>query len=171
MKQLFFITVIVQLFASGYYFKNEDEFKYKLPEHVSDSLQIMEVISGESKAFWDKDYEAFASYWVHSPYVRTMGWWKDGGVTVVKGWEERSARTKAHMEASPEPNPTANNVRRKNINLRIYKDVAWLTFDQYGEDTGDSLMDMAGLSRETRILEKHEGKWKIAYVGWLLEDK
>jgi len=22
------------------------------------------------------------------------------------------------------------------------------------------------LSRETRILEKHDGKWKIAYVGW-----
>jgi len=25
------------------------------------------------------------------------------------------------------------------------------------------------LSRETRILEKHDGKWKIAYVGWPLE--
>ena len=73
------------------------------------------------------------------------------------------------MEASPEPNSTANNVIRKNMNLRIFKDVAWLTFDQYGEDTGDETMDMPGLSRETRILEKENGEWKIAYVGWLLD--
>jgi hypothetical protein len=32
------------------------------------------------------------------------------------------------------------------------------------------LMDMAGLSRETRIFEKHDGEWKIVYVGWLLEE-
>ena len=65
------------------------------------------------------------------------------------------------MESSPEANPTATQVKRENINLRIYKDVAWMTFDQYGEDTGDTLMDMPGLSRETRIFEKVDGEWKI----------
>lgn len=74
------------------------------------------------------------------------------------------------MAASPEHSKTATNVVRKNINLRIYEDVAWLTFDQYGAETGDSLMDMPGLSRETRILEKQNGQWKIVYVGWLLEN-
>lgn len=137
--------------------------------YEEEKAAILKVIDGESEAFWNKDYEKFASYWVHEPYIRTMGWWQAGGVTVVSGWEERSARTKAHMEESPEANATANNVRRENINLRIYQDVAWLTFDQYGEDTGDSLMDMPGLSRETRILEKHNGEWRIVYVGWLLE--
>jgi hypothetical protein len=29
-------------------------------------------------------------------------------------------------------------------------------------------MDMPGLSHETRILEKHNGLWKLVYVGWLL---
>ena len=28
--------------------------------------------------------------------------------------------------------------------------------------------DMAGLSYETRIFEKHDGKWKVAYPGYLL---
>ncbi|HMQ49969.1 MAG TPA: nuclear transport factor 2 family protein [Saprospiraceae bacterium] len=138
-------------------------------DYEGEKEAIMKVIDGESEAFWNKDFEKFASYWAHEPYIRTLGWWQAGGVTVVSGWEERSARTKAHMEESPEPNPTANKVRRENINLRIFQDVAWLTFDQYGEDTGDSLMDMPGLSRETRILEKHNGEWKIVYVGWLLE--
>lgn len=130
---------------------------------------ILQVLEGESTAFWNKDMEAFSKFWVHEDYVRTMGWWKQGGVTVVEGWKEREERTRKHMENSPDPNSTATTVKRKNINLRIYKDVAWLTFDQYGEDTGDSTMDMPGLSRETRIFEKHDGQWKIAYVGWLLE--
>lgn len=138
-------------------------------DYEEEKAAIMELIAEESAAFWNKDFEKFAACWVHGPHIRTMGWWEAGGVTVVEGWEERASRTKRHMAASPEPNPTATNVIRKNMNIRIFKDAAWLTFDQYGEDTGDENMDMPGLSRETRILEKQNGEWKIAYVGWLLE--
>ena len=73
------------------------------------------------------------------------------------------------MRANPEPNATAYHVRRENVNLRVSAEMAWLTFDQYGEDTADPDMDMPGLSRETRILEKQEGEWKIVYAGWLLQ--
>jgi hypothetical protein len=132
---------------------------------------ILELIQRESEGFWEKDFEKYASCWVQEEYARTLGYWKDGGIVVVNGWKERAARTKEHMEKSPEANPTATKVRRENLNLRIFKDVAWVTFDQYGEDTGDPLMDMPGLSRETRILEKQNGQWKIAYVGWMLEGK
>lgn len=131
--------------------------------------QILQVIETESKAFWDKDYNKWADCWAHEPYIRTMGWWKDGGVTVVKGWEERGPRTKGYMDKFPEPNP--QNVRRENINIRILQDAAWVTFDQYGKDNGEPVMDMPGLSRETRFMEKHNGQWKIVYVGWLLEGK
>ena len=102
--------------------------------------------------------------------MRTMSWRKQAGITVEERWKERGSRTKSHMETTPEPNATTMQVRRENVNLRIYPEVAWMTFDQYGADTGDTLMDMAGLSRETRIFEKHKGEWKIAYVGWLLEE-
>ena len=73
------------------------------------------------------------------------------------------------MADNPQPNPTASHLRRKNINLQVRGNVAWATFDQYGEQTGDTLMDMPGLSRETRVLEKQNGKWRIAYSGWLLQ--
>ncbi|MDW3646742.1 MAG: hypothetical protein R8P61_06760 [Bacteroidia bacterium] len=138
-------------------------------DYENEKAAILKVINEESAGFWDKDFDRYADCWVKGSHVRTMGWWEDGGVTVVEGWEERAQRTKAHMVASPEPNPTATDVIRKNMNIRIFNEVAWLTFDQYGEDTGDESMDMPGLSRETRILEKVDGKWKIAYVGWLLE--
>lgn len=80
-----------------------------------------------------------------------------------------SENMRSVMAENPTPNPTAAKVRRENVNVRVTENMAWVTFDQYGADTGEPDMDMPGLSRETRILEKHDGAWKIVYVGWLLE--
>ena len=146
--------------------KSADDFNFEKEKQA-----ILDVIQKESTAFWNKDFESYASCWVHADYTRSEGWWKQGGISVVEGWKTNAENTKKMMKESPDPNPTASRVRRKNINIRIYNDVAWLTFDQYGEDTGDPSMDMPGRSRETRILEKHDGQWKIVYVCWLLEDR
>ncbi|MEZ4669609.1 MAG: nuclear transport factor 2 family protein [Anaerolineae bacterium] len=130
---------------------------------------VMGVIEAETNAFWNKDFEAWANCWLHSPHVRMMGWWARGGISVIEGWEANSAKIKALMEANPTPNPASANVRRENVNIRVSDQMAWVTFDQYGADTGEPDMDMPGLSRETRILERHDGNWKIVYVCWLLE--
>jgi len=169
MKTISFL--IIPLFIIGLFTAAHIDKQTLSPavDYAREWVQILQLIETESKAFWDKDYDKWAACWAHEPYNRTMGWWKDGGVTVVKGWEERGPRTKQHMEQFPEPNP--QNVRRENINIRIFQDAAWVTFDQYGKDTGEPAMDMPGLSRETRFLEKHNGQWKIVYVGWLLEGK
>jgi hypothetical protein len=98
-----------------------------------------------------------------------FGWWARGGVTVVEGWEAHSTTIKRLMEANPTPNPQSANVRRENVNIRVSDKMAWVTFDQYGSDTGEAAMDMPGLSRETRILEHHDKEWKIVYASWLLE--
>ena len=49
--------------------------------------------------------------------------------------------------------------------MRIHPGVAWVTFDQdsYEQGTGRPL----GRSLETRILEKHDGQWRIADLGYL----
>jgi hypothetical protein len=130
---------------------------------------ILNVIAGESAAFWNKDYEAWAQYWVHAPYIRSMGWYPTGGVSYVAGWEALSAHTRAHFAENPLANPNASRVRRENFNIRIYGDSAWVTFDQYGLDTGQPTFDMPGRSRETRFLEKQDGQWRFVYVGYLLE--
>ena len=134
-----------------------------------DSAEIMATIVGETAAFYNKDFNAWASEWVHAPYVRVVGWWPKGGVTVREGWDVVSGEVRQLMKESPNPNPTATQVRRENINMQIRGNVAWLTWDEYGLNTGDSNMDMPGLTRSTRVLEKRDGKWRIAYVGWLLQ--
>ena len=90
----------------------------------------MDVIAREGVAFWNKDFSAWASHWVHSDYVRFMGWWPAGGVTVVEGFEKLSALMRETMEADPEANPTAQTVRRERLNLQVRGDTAWVTFDQ-----------------------------------------
>src|SRR6266542_4639200 len=54
--------------------------------------------------------------------------------------------------------------KRYNENFRIYPDIAWYTFEEksYNSETDAFL----GRSFETRILEKHDGKWKVAYLGF-----
>lgn len=171
MKTILNVLVVLLVLGTSCQNPSSDTAQSDAVDFEKERAAIMAVLEGESTAFWDKDYDKWASYWAQEPYIRTMGWWQDGGVTVVEGWEQRAARSKGNFEKSPDPNETATKVRRENVNMRIFKDVAWLTFDQYGEDTGDTLMDMPGLSRETRIMEKHNGDWKIVYVGWLLQGK
>ena len=130
---------------------------------------VMHIIEEETNAFWLKDYERWANCWVHAPYIRMTGWWARGGISVTEGWEALSANLKRVMEANPIPNPTSAQVRRENINIRVSENMAWVTFDQYGADTGEPDMDMPGLSHETRVLEKHDGQWKLVYVNWLLQ--
>ncbi|MDZ4767301.1 MAG: hypothetical protein SGI73_22405 [Chloroflexota bacterium] len=134
----------------------------------SDEQAVMQVIEAETLAFWLKDYAAWARCWLQVPEIRMMGWWARGGITVTVGWDTLSQNVRRLMDANPTPNPTAARVRREQVNIRTSDAMAWVTFDQYGADTDEPDMDMAGLSHETRILEKHAGAWKIVYVGWLL---
>jgi hypothetical protein len=130
---------------------------------------VIDVIAAETAAFWHKDYDAWAACWLHSPSIRRMGWWARGGIRATDGWDALSASVREAMNANPTPNPAAARVRRENVNIRVTADMAWVTFAQYGSDTGEPDMDMPGLSHETRILERHDGAWKIVYVCWLLE--
>jgi len=138
---------------------------------VDDKTAIMDVIERQAAAFWAKDFGRWSDTWVHGDYVRRVGWSPTGGVVSVEGWDAIGGAMKKAMADNPTPNPTPAKLVRDHVNIRTYKDVAWVTFDQHGVDTGEARFDMPGLSHETRILERHDGKWKLVYVGYVLADK
>jgi DNA-binding CsgD family transcriptional regulator len=139
-----------------------------MPTGKDDDRQaILKLMAKESTAFWNKDYQAWADCWVQAPYVCRAGWWSLGGVTIRRGWDDLSDRTRQAIAENPKPNPTATEVRRENVVLRVGKDMAWVTYDQYAPDTGELVFDMPGLSRETKIFEKQQGEWKLVYVSYL----
>ena len=138
------------------------------PRLEREKAAILAVIDRQATSFWAKDFDRWADTWVHAPHVRRLGWSTPGGVVSVEGWDAIGARMKQSMIDDPAPNPTPAKLVREHLNFRIQGDIAWLTFEQHAVATGDTRFDMAGLSYETRILEKHDGKWKVAYLGYLL---
>lgn len=133
----------------------------------TDRAAIIHLIESETAAFWNKDFDAWAQFWVHDDYVRRWGWWAArGGITVRDGWDDHAARMRRLMMANPARNESTAAVRRKKLVVRVGGDVAWATFDQHAPSTGDG-MDVPGLTHEMRILEKHDGEWKIACLFFL----
>lgn len=59
---------------------------------------------------------------------------------------------KTFIEEHPEPEPVPTLV--DDIDVRLYENGAWVSYEQQ-----DSLR---GLKRETRLMEKVNGQWRIA---------
>ena len=59
----------------------------------------------------------------------------------------------------------------ENLMLRVHGEVAWALFDQRypGVVTPFNIISR-GLTHEMRVFEKHDGRWKIAFLGYLDED-
>ena len=139
----------------------EGELTSVVTSAKAEEAAILAVIEMETAAFFNKDYDAWAGCWVHAPHVRRFNWHARGGRLIHLGWEQEAASMKASMERYPAPNRSGQSIRRENVSIRVGEDMAWMTFEQVAPRTGDPF-DVPGRQHEGRILEKHDGAWKIA---------
>ncbi|NUO01054.1 MAG: hypothetical protein HUU01_10615 [Saprospiraceae bacterium] len=126
---------------------------------------IQAVIAKETESYYQQDFEAWKSTYLDSPQFRMNGYWEGfpEKITFHNGFESLKATKKAQFEA--DATLWKGSVEeRSNENFRIFPDVAWYTFDQYSYEK--DTRKLLGKSLETRILEKHDGQWKIAYLGY-----
>jgi hypothetical protein len=138
-------------------------------DYGSEAAQIMDVIKAEYRSYFEKNYEVWSGCMVQEDYYKQFGYWEgypekirhyDSWTMLKEVKQERFDVDSAGYWNENEPVMEINDV-----NIQIRKDVAWVTFRQRTTDqeTGDFL----GEAWETRILEKINGQWKIAYHGWL----
>lgn len=127
----------------------------------ADHREIMSLIERETASYFAKDYETWCGCWVHAPYAQRFGWYMRGGKIVNRGWEAEASAMRSAMEAFPHPNRSNPELTRENFTIRIGDDMAWVSFEQIAPKTGDPF-DVPGRQHELRILERHDGKWKIA---------
>lgn len=126
---------------------------------------IQALIAKETESYYRQDFETWKSTYLDDPGFRKYGYWEGYPEKVVfyNGFEPLKAEKKKQFDA----NQTlwqGSTEERANENFRISQDMAWYTFEQFSYEKGTK--KFLGKSLETRILEKHEGQWKIAYLGY-----
>ena len=131
-----------------------------------EKLAILATLNNETKAAFQRDYEAWQDNWVQDPDITKIYLnFADSTFSESLGWEDINQFVKTYFEDHPEPEPIPEPLT--DIDVRLYGDGAWVTYQQH-----DSIR---GLKRETRLMEKVNGEWKIAGMqttiyGFKVED-
>lgn len=123
-----------------------------------DEEAIKSVLLAETDFFFARDYEGWAGTFV--PASEAIQIWNnsDGSYAHSLGWDTISKNVQAFMKGNPEPNTTT--LWRENFAIRYYGDAAFVTFDKYMGDR-----ETAEPIKEVRVVEKHDGQWKIVCVA------
>ncbi|GAA0871618.1 hypothetical protein GCM10009117_07640 [Gangjinia marincola] len=126
---------------------------FKKMNFEQEKTAILETLNNETRDAFQRDYEKWTENWVHTPNIsKTYMNFVDSTFSESIGWDEISQFVKTFIEEHPEPEPVPKLI--DDIDVRLYGDGASVSFKQM-----DSIR---GLKRKTRLMEKENGKWKIA---------
>lgn len=135
-----------------------------MPNNPQDEAEILALIHANRIAHWTANFEAWDNCFVHAPYTMRWGWWQSGGTFVRQGWEEIRARGRINH---PGPRDDfAYETKVLNLSLQIGTDMAWASFDQLYPGNVPGRIG-PGIVHEVRVFERHDGKWRIAFLGFL----
>lgn len=139
-----------------------------MAESEADRAEIIALIHANRIAMWTQDFAAYEQCFVHADYTTRWGWWRRGGPFLRRGWDDISARVREQFK-DPALNLPANayDTKVENLSLRIGVGMAWATFDQIYPPTLLEGQIGRGSTREVRVFEKHDGRWRIAFLGFL----
>jgi DNA-binding CsgD family transcriptional regulator len=136
-----------------------------MADQSQDEAEIVELIHRNRIAIWTGDFDTWETCFVHAPYTTRWGWWPSGGIFVRQGWEE--LRRRIRQGGPPPRDDNAYDTKVTNLKLRIYGDMAWATFIQEYPSYYRPGHIGPGIVHEVRVFERHEGVWKIAFLGFL----
>ncbi|HSO87716.1 MAG TPA: hypothetical protein VLQ91_14260 [Draconibacterium sp.] len=123
---------------------------------------ILESLTAETENFYKRDYEGVIKYYVHADYAYHSWNNSDGTFSATIGWPAINEKFKNYIKENPVPEGSTSNpkVERRNMIFKFFSpSVAFVTWDQYNGDTESKTYR---LSRDSRIMEKQYGLWKIA---------
>ncbi len=116
--------------------------------------EIKAVVTGETLAYMEKDYEKWASYWNHSGDVLRLDV-TNNGFQQTRGWAKSGGNLELFFKENPEP-ITSTFV---NSNYLVFHDtnLAWVAFDQiWTTKTGET-----SKAKATITLVRETNSWKI----------
>jgi len=118
-----------------------------------EKAEIIDVLNSETRAAFARNYEEWTTYWKHDDQLsKTYINFSDSSYSESVGWPEISQFVKTFIAEHPTtetpPAPLSD------MTITVYGTGAWVYYEQY-----DALR---GRKRETRLMEKVDGAWKIA---------
>lgn len=132
---------------------NENEVDNTSITKEQEEKAILETLNNETKAAFQRNYDSWKEEWIQEPRVtKTYIDFVDNTFSESVGWNEISQFVKTFIEEHPEPEPIPKLIDK--IDVQLYGSGAWVVYEQQ-----DSIR---GLKRETRLMEKADGEWKIA---------
>ncbi|MEZ4931526.1 MAG: nuclear transport factor 2 family protein [Saprospiraceae bacterium] len=125
----------------------------------SDEAAIHQTFHDETAAYYQKDFELWASHWVKDETV-FHGWNnKDGTYTIHEGWKQLGPAFEKQLKGNPEP--VHPDFEYKNVKITVVGDLAYVTHDEYPSDaSGEKFTHVKGF----KMLRKVAGKWKLVSV-------
>lgn len=129
------------------------------PEKSLDEAAIKQVIEGETQAYLDGDGNKLLSFWADKKTNEHDSQY----LVQFLGQPYATGESMDKLQTLVVPNLKKQDIKieRDNIDIRINKNMAWATYTQKVNANGKILQT----DRETRILERLNGEWKIVYVG------
>jgi len=142
---------------------NQSDFDNFIEE--KEKSAILDVIISETENFYKRDYEGWKKCYLHSEYVFQAWNNVDGTFDAKVGWAELDEKTGIYIQNHPvAPNSASHpKVERRNMVWKFFTPgIAFLIWDQYNSDIE---MKVFNHSKETRLMEKQNGFWKVVSVA------
>ena len=126
---------------------------------TDDEMAIKSVIMAETQAYLDGDGKKLLSYWADKKTNESAS----QSLIPYLGQPYAKGQSMEKLQTVVLPNLKKQDIKieRDDFEIRINKDMAWATYTQKAIANGT----LAQTIRETRILERIGGEWKIVYVG------
>ncbi|QDK81804.1 hypothetical protein EXU85_25610 [Spirosoma sp. KCTC 42546] len=123
----------------------------------ADNDAIKRVLLNETEGFFTRDKTRWSNAWAHTPYVNFAANLYGGDFRLIKGWSDLEKQFASQFKSSK----VTDKVMVQNANYTIHQNgnMAFVSYDQ-------TLVDSHGktTSKETRVVEKLNGQWKIINV-------
>ncbi len=126
--------------------------KIQTTEAIKEDIKA--VVIGETRAYMEKDYEKWSSFWDHGTDVLRLDVTK-AGFQQSRGWENNGGNLEQFFKENPEP--ISSTFENTNYLILFDNSLAWVAFDQkwisaIGEKT---------TAKATITLVKKKNFWKI----------
>lgn len=136
-------------------------------DEEKEKKEIIAVIEGETDCFFKRDYDCWQDKFTHSDYSYQAWSNADGTFDASVGWDNINKNLGKFIKENPSEAEGEGSshpiVKRKNMKVKFYGNVAaHLTWDQYNSSKSQKYFLQ---SKEVRLMEKIDGKWKIVNVS------